>query len=883
MSDLNQLLNVPPPKQTTTLQRTTGDSSGPGNSCVEEAPFTGEQYARKNGSWQIVQQALMPNPVLVWVGPNPPPDSAEFPLIDGRGWFDTDNGKTYIFFDDGDTQQWVENAGFYYVDDPISVAAAKTAANAAASYATQAANSASLANTSKLGADAALASATTQANAAAASATAASNSAAQSGIYASDSSGFANQAKSYRDAGLAAANVYGSVGEGITAGVPYFDVPIDLGYNDFIRYKNSGGTAVEVYRYSVAPAMLNYWGISTEGEVQFRPDAINPNSAACALWKIAPQFMFVDRFGVTPVTALGDLVGLVVPTNAEHGPNIITDPGFDTGTGWTFNAGWARTGNQAVATATNSTLRWVTTLVAQRRYFLEFDVTVFTAGTLTLNVGSGTAIPITAVGHYRLFPQCGGAPTGGLTFTGTGFTGSVDNVQIREASPFILGAQSDAERGTYALHAFTGCPIVAMPAGKRMKTESRLTMGVPTYICLALARDVVTTFTMAAFGAGTGSITFVDNTSKTMSITTARSGVFASPNTRTGQFPVGVPKVVDCYLEAGFTSAYPDGGRRDVQGAVGLSSGAKRKLPNTFVPGDSYPNAYFGINYTTGAATTANSDFAGGFMLLGQLTEAQRMKVIEYFRAETRLSLLDQNEYDGFLQIGQSNELAAPGTENPLVPPFNTAAEYIDTGALKPLHDPAQHSVPANVSISGSAGPAFAIAYYNATGRKPLMVGSAYSGEGLVVGAIAGGTWLGPKLTPWAAFKFKNAMKDYKVIPRAAILSVGEQDVTHTHTQAEYEGYLIQLRDYLRKELGIPNFPILLKSLDDNATVPAAYATIRAAQENVCATQEGFYMAVPFQNYLASGHLVSGIHLDQFALDNSGTLLGNYAAAMFTQ
>lgn len=704
-------------------------------------------------------------------------------------------------------------------------------------------------------------------------------------------------AKNSRDQSLAQANVYATVAEGlaVTPTPPtYFDVPVDANYQDFIRYKNVNGGAFEVFRYQVATGIMNYWGISRDGKVQFRPDAVNPNATLCALFKIAPSFMYVDRFGQTPVVALGDLVGLVVPVNMQDGPPIITDPGFDTGTGWTFNAGWARTGGKAVATATNSTLRWITPLVALRRYWQDVEI-VHSGGTLTVNLGSGTALTIPASGKYRIYPQCGGAPTGGLTFTGTGFTGSVDNCQFGEASPWIHGAQSDAERGTYELDPFTGAPRVNCPAGKRMKTESRHTMVVPTYMCLALGRDVSTTFTMAAFGAGVASMTFVDSTAKTMTIGTARSGVFANPSTRIGQFSVGVPMVVDCYLEAGTTSSWPNGGKRDVQAATGLSSGAKRALPNTFVAGDSYPNAYMGFNYTTGSAVNANAHIYGGFISLGvPISEAQRLKIIEYMRTECNLHKLDTIEYDGFLQIGQSNEQGAPGTDNPLVPPFATCAEYIDSGYLKPVRDPAQHSVPANVSINGSAGPAFAIAYFNATGRKPLMVGSAYSGEGLVVGVIPGGTWLGPKLVPWAAHKFKNAMRDFKVIPRAAILSVGEQDVTHAHTQEQYEDYLISLRDYVRRETGLAWLPILIKSLDDSTTNPTQYALIRAAQAYVCANEEGFYMAVPFQNYLYGGAgidppppigagLVGGIHLNQAALDYSGTLLGNYAAALFTQ
>lgn len=51
-------------------------------------------------------------------GAAPPAATPETALVPGRKWFNTTNGKEYIFYDDGTSQQWVEAAGFYYVEIP---------------------------------------------------------------------------------------------------------------------------------------------------------------------------------------------------------------------------------------------------------------------------------------------------------------------------------------------------------------------------------------------------------------------------------------------------------------------------------------------------------------------------------------------------------------------------------------------------------------------------------------------------------------------------------------------------------------------------------------------------------------------------------------------
>jgi hypothetical protein len=64
---------------------------------VPEAPADGEQYARQDLSWERVIQGQ------TQINPTPPPDADE-----GETWYDSQDGRTYIYYTDSDSSQWVE-------------------------------------------------------------------------------------------------------------------------------------------------------------------------------------------------------------------------------------------------------------------------------------------------------------------------------------------------------------------------------------------------------------------------------------------------------------------------------------------------------------------------------------------------------------------------------------------------------------------------------------------------------------------------------------------------------------------------------------------------------------------------------------------------------
>lgn len=659
-----------------------------------------------------------------------------------------------------------------------------------------------------------------------------------------------------------------------------------------VYYQNSAGAALELGKVLATNALLSGFGISALGNTDITPWALGTPTQV-GWFEVAPAYLSQDRFGATPVTALGQLVGMHVPINVEAGPPLIpqASASFTSAAGWTVGAGWAINtagAGKAVATAAGGILQYATALNATKRYTVDVKIANYSAGTLQVDVGAGfTNVPLTANGTYKLRIPCGGAPTGGLYLRTVGFTGELESVQIAEASPWIVVPPADAERGTYMLDA-NGAPHVDWPTGKHAKTNSIIAQVVPSYACVALGRAAVTSLAMVNFGF----LSFTDGgTAYHWDGFSALSGQFHNPGMR-GSADVANPAVQDLYLEAGFTSSYTNNGQRNVLKEVGLASQAERRVPNNFTGAETLANAYVGFNYSAGGASAANSKFYGGVFTNGiVMTLATRRKIIEHFQTPTKLLSLREPEYDLFGFIGQSNMMGVGDQATSTTPAFGTAAEYIDAGYIKPLKDPTQHAVPSNTAGSGSLLPAFGASYFAACGRRVLAVGCGASGVGLVNStALAYGNWLTGQYAKFFAFKFRNAMKDVRCIPRAAVYLGGEQDATIAITQAAYEVLLVQLRDKIRLETGLPTLPLLIISLDDSTGSPPQMAIMRAAMNNVSmngvgATNptEGIYLIVQYQNYLAAGNLPGGIHRNQTALNNDGLLGGAAAAALFPQ
>ena len=156
------------------------------------------------------------------------------------------------------------------------------------------------------------------------------------------------------------------------------------------------------------------------------------------LWLDPSQMstLYQDSNGVTPCTAAGDPVGLILDQSrgglSQIGADLVTNGTFASDTVWTKGANW--TIGSGVATKTGGAANNLTqtiTSTAGLWYRITIDVTR-TAGTLTVSLGtSGTTRAISADGSYTFYILAGSS-TQTLTLAGdSAFAGTVDNVTAR--------------------------------------------------------------------------------------------------------------------------------------------------------------------------------------------------------------------------------------------------------------------------------------------------------------------------------------------------------------------------------------------------------------------------------------------------------------------
>jgi hypothetical protein len=143
--------------------------------------------------------------------------------------------------------------------------------------------------------------------------------------------------------------------------------------------------------------------------------------------------MFQDSAGTTPVTAVEQPVGLILDKSKglALGAELVTNGDFSGGaTGWTVPAGWAIGSGVATGTSTSTSLISTGLVVAGRSYRVEFDVVTYTSGTLFVRVGAGTAATTNTTGRKSFILVSSG--TASVEFYGGLFSGSIDNISVRE-------------------------------------------------------------------------------------------------------------------------------------------------------------------------------------------------------------------------------------------------------------------------------------------------------------------------------------------------------------------------------------------------------------------------------------------------------------------
>jgi hypothetical protein len=224
---------------------------------------------------------------------------------------------------------------------------------------------------------------------------------------------------------------------------------------------------------------------------------------------------FTDSTGLTPVTALNDVVGkindrvgtnhatqattaskpLVARVPKRLGPNLVVNGDFSSGTGWNPGAGWVISGGVATATATTVNINQSITFAVGKSYQVTFDATI-TSGNIRAEAGLSFGSTLAATGRYSTIL----APTGGdlgkfYIYGPTALTGTIDNITVQEVLEWSNALDFDGSNDLLTLggsailqqgsdHFVTAAFVLDVVTGSQTIYSSRSTSTTNPLVCV---------------------------------------------------------------------------------------------------------------------------------------------------------------------------------------------------------------------------------------------------------------------------------------------------------------------------------------------------------------------------------------------------------------
>ena len=114
----------------------------------------------------------------------------------------------------------------------------------------------------------------------------------------------------------------------------------------------------------------------------------------------------------------------------SYGSDVVTNGTFASDANWTKGAGWTISGGVAVGSNTSNALTQTLSVTVGKFYLVTYTVVTITGGSIRPNFGGITNLTSrNAVGTYTEIILC---PHAEIRFVGTGFSGTIDNVIVRE-------------------------------------------------------------------------------------------------------------------------------------------------------------------------------------------------------------------------------------------------------------------------------------------------------------------------------------------------------------------------------------------------------------------------------------------------------------------
>ena len=125
---------------------------------------------------------------------------------------------------------------------------------------------------------------------------------------------------------------------------------------------------------------------------------------------------------------------------SQEGSELVTNGDFSNGANnWSLGTGWSIGVGKVIGSSASGTLSQAGIASAGKQYKVTFSVTDYSSGTLYIDIGGSSAQTTTSNGLKTFYFTS--TSTGSLRFYGGSFTGSIDNVSVKEVGQdWTLGA-----------------------------------------------------------------------------------------------------------------------------------------------------------------------------------------------------------------------------------------------------------------------------------------------------------------------------------------------------------------------------------------------------------------------------------------------------------
>ena len=493
---------------------------------------------------------------------------------------------------------------------------------------------------------------------------------------------------------------------------------------------------------------------------------------------------------------------------------------------------------------------------------------------------------------------------------------------------------------TYQVDA-EGVGYIDFPATSVLASDPFFTVTDPFYWIVASKRsDGLTNSILAGMGQDNGDAIILYQPNQSVVgryISLARTGTTSM--TITAPYKMDLPEqlhIFDALVRENFLSAWVDGrltpkrlniddelfaytstgGSNELflwnhPSSVGIQ---RDRLDADWPHGTTFTNSRFVINHTNVApsnpvGSASDQGFYGAFGCSGAAPDDEdRGRMFDFWRKRTRMSVLDESDYDLFAFVGDSNmhgttEVGASETYKLAELPLRTdGAIYHMHGMLSPIYAGNQHMAPNQGSLGGSMLGPFAKAYYAITGKRALVLGFGYSTRGLVrpTGASYPSVFTADgfnvdrmvRMTRRAIDHIQNEL-GRKVEFRGIVSGLGAYDagVTGATTVGMYVPVIQEFVTRLRSKYGIPNLPYFMVSVDSNTAMETEYKVIRDSQIAAANPANNIFLACPYQDFM---DIVTGTrwpdemmaaipHWNQRAQNVAGQVTGEFCGNLFKE